>query len=1687
MKKFLLIISLLLLGLYTYSQTKYISIKSGKWDDSSIWSPQGVPGQNDTAIIATGDNVSIDPGFFGSTYKIAKLFVQDSAKLSIYNGTNFWGLLNLTYVHVYDTLKVDGAIEGDINSSYPVQMSIYKSLTGKGIVKFIGLHYSAANITIEPDANLTFYYSVMRIEDNDTVRNYGHLFTDYHIIGSNSASTWINKANSYLSVGDYILNTGTLICNETGNTIKYAPINGDINIKIPKDTVYYNLYIEGSDTTFLNSPKIYINNDFSILGSTFNAQTNDMYVRGNWSDDGQFKCDNCTVYFDGSSDQTIKAAAYETFENLVLDNAPNKIVQASDIVVNDTLTLNTIDEANNKFITIGKDSNNIGDIVYQSGKIIGTVKRWVKSSSNIFLFPIGTSSFYTFVKAKFPSVANAGIISFKFIDTIPGSNGLPLKDGTGDTAVNPFNDGFWVADTLDGFDLGNNTYDISLQGKTFKAFTINDSTKIIVRPHSDSTWRFNGIQGKNDAANYYVSRNSLSYFSLQYAFADTTHCTAPVLTAINGPADVCKGDQNVVYTTDTSSTNIYSWTVDGGTINSNNGDTISINWDDQGQYASISVNARNSCTFGNTIHKQVRVHSIPAEIATGPKAVAEGSDSVLYYISTPADYSHTGYVGGNAVIDSITPTQDSAWISFPKAGTDTIYTISQYNGGCAADTTAFTVYVYNVINSVQSGDWFDPKTWDCDCQPQLSDNVRINPGHTVVLNKYTDYKRGITYYHYDINNIILEKNAVLSESDGISLSIYGDVFNNGVVDYHYDNLELHGTSKSIDGLGEFDVDTLELLGSRNISSNANLYFNGSIKLNNNLLNNKGKIIIQKDVKSDASGTFVNGYYATTSIKGNFMDNEGELIADSTENTITYTGDGQTVKPVSTSSDGYYNLIIDGNGKKTAISDLNILGNFEIIDTGSLDINNHNMTLYKDWLDASYASDPFIEGTSLVLFNASGDQYIYADKGETFYDLKVGQNSTLHLLPKQHFTVSNNLYIDGLLKMEMQNPSDTLASFIYKNDIIYGTYGKVETDLLVAPKQWYEISPAITGLNSSTFTKAINNSFNPNFYWYDESVDLDGNPSTEPASPFDDSYLAKGWKYAHNGATGADVPLNLNAGYMFYADRNLNIAMIGKLAKVSVDFDTTLSYTNNDPDGDSDTLPNFYDGWNLVGNPYTAYLNADSVLSNSSNVDNGIYVWDDANGQYAGYQNGFKILSGKLGNLIPPLQAFFVRANAAGATLKIKPSYRTYGQQMFIKAPNAVYSPFKQDAIKLAFNANGKTEFFATYFYYNAKKSFDEKYDFIHLSSSNPLNPQIFSKKNKYNLALYSLPYSKINKALIPIYISTGNSGKFCLSTKYINGLSNQFVLLKDLKTNIIYNLRKYKNIHFNYDSNDSSHRFDLLIVKNHRPKILKQLKEIIAYEDSTVNIQLSNYFIDNDEFDSLSFSVTDNKADLSWLKIVNGKLTGTPKQQDIGTYFFTIKATDLLGKNVEQKVKMIVFNTNDAPVVTQKLKNITVFVGEKIIYSLPDSLFVDDDPDDNLTISCKNLPNFLKFDRISGTFTGCASTNDIGTYKIILTASDNSNASASTSFVMTVKSNDSLADELRLYPNPASDNVFVNINSQIYENSEIRIYNTNGNLCKIVRMNSNQEKINISDLPKGDYLLEIVNGKNILSTKLSKK
>ena len=82
-------------------------------------------------------------------------------------------------------------------------------------------------------------------------------------------------------------------------------------------------------------------------------------------------------------------------------------------------------------------------------------------------------------------------------------------------------------------------------------------------------------------------------------------------------------------------------------------------------------------------------------------------------------------------------------------------------------------------------------------------------------------------------------------------------------------------------------------------------------------------------------------------------------------------------------------------------------------------------------------------------------------------------------------------------------------------------------------------------------------------------------------------------------------------------------------------------------------------------------------------------------------------------------------------------------------------------------------------------------------------------------------------------------------------------------------------------------------------------------------------------------------------------------------------------------------------------------------------------------------------------------------------------------------SEDDLAEEISIYPNPVYNSV--NINLPDNTNAEVHIYNMSGELLYEGKLKNNHETIDLSKFDKGMYIIHIMNAEESYTKKIIKQ
>ncbi|MCB0418359.1 MAG: tandem-95 repeat protein, partial [Bdellovibrionales bacterium] len=156
-----------------------------------------------------------------------------------------------------------------------------------------------------------------------------------------------------------------------------------------------------------------------------------------------------------------------------------------------------------------------------------------------------------------------------------------------------------------------------------------------------------------------------------------------------------------------------------------------------------------------------------------------------------------------------------------------------------------------------------------------------------------------------------------------------------------------------------------------------------------------------------------------------------------------------------------------------------------------------------------------------------------------------------------------------------------------------------------------------------------------------------------------------------------------------------------------------------------------------------------------------------------------------------------------------------------------------------------------------------------------------------------------------------------------------------------------------------------------------------AQEDWLFQFELAGYASDPDG-DALTFEKLEGPG---WLQITpQGKLTGVPRQEDVGSYEILVGVTDGKSDPVPVRARGRVLNTNDLPAWSQNpipLPDAT----ENKLYQFSVANLVFDEDGDPLTFKKEQGPDWIKVSS-TGVLSGTPRQADVGPFTLVLSVTD---------------------------------------------------------------------------------------------------
>ena len=484
------------------------------------------------------------------------------------------------------------------------------------------------------------------------------------------------------------------------------------------------------------------------------------------------------------------------------------------------------------------------------------------------------------------------------------------------------------------------------------------------------------------------------------------------------------------------------------------------------------------------------------------------------------------------------------------------------------------------------------------------------------------------------------------------------------------------------------------------------------------------------------------------------------------------------------------------------------------------------------------------------------------------------------------SITNNRGIDGLI---IKSDASGDGSLIVNNAV------EATVERFVTGNSWHLMYPALSAIPTSIYTVEGSNT-NYNFYSY-----------SEPNEDYWDAtliYETSGWT---SEVATANIPTD--KGYLFNRYNSPDKTFVqtgGNLEFANKVFDVSYTISTVAIANGVTQARDYFDGWNLAGNPYSSAIDWDEVILNG--IESGIYYFDGLNYQYymqgdasatTPYDIGITLNGGS--QFIPSGQGFMVKVTNTGSshnsTFTIPVAAKVHDNQAFWK--ETVVIP---NFLKLNIEKNGFTDEMVIRTLpaeFEVTEEHDAKFDAHKMFAWGNTKPQVYSR-NDDNTNIYSInsmPEIDDSK-IIPLGMYIGDEGQYT-----INFLENNFegydVYLHDISENKY--VRIYDNTFYTFNSEVGtfSDRFEIIFKKNNSFVIENSLKFISVFP----NPAKESIFI------NVGSEITDYKTEIL---TITGQVIYSNK-------FYGNETSEIKLNNISQGVYILKIIFDDNSSLTKKL------------------------------------------------------------------------------------------------------------------------------------------------------------------------
>jgi autotransporter-associated beta strand protein len=244
-----------------------------------------------------------------------------------------------------------------------------------------------------------------------------------------------------------------------------------------------------------------------------------------------------------------------------------------------------------------------------------------------------------------------------------------------------------------------------------------------------------------------------------------------------------------------------------------------------------------------------------------------------------------------------------------------------------------------------------------------------------------------------------------------------------------------------------------------------------------------------------------------------------------------------------------------------------------------------------------------------------------------------------------------------------------------------------------------------------------------------------------------------------------------------------------------------------------------EGFNLVGNPYPSYLNWNSITKTNLSAtmwyrtrEGSTYKFYTYNGSAAGYGQGDGVgVPAGVTNLIPPVQAFWVRVESGNATgtIGFENAARAHKDIAgnILKAPAAT----NRQIIRLTVSNGENTDETLIYTNSNATSGLDT-YDSPKMMNATAETPDLYTIAGTEKLVINGLNALPLDTP-IPLGLAPGKAGTFSISANELTNIDSNTTtaILHDAQENANFDLSTGQTYDFATDGTATESRFSLIL------------------------------------------------------------------------------------------------------------------------------------------------------------------------------------------------------------------------------------------------------------------------------------